>query len=140
MNTFRLKIIASDRVFYTGLCEKLTIPAPDGEKGVLPNHENMIIAVQVGVARLKLPDQDDWVDVAVGNGFAEIVNNRVVLIVDTAERPAEIDARRAREAQERAEEQLRQKQSIQEYYITKASLARAMNRLKVEKSGKRWNL
>ena len=31
---------------------------------------------------------------------------------------------------ERAEEQLRQKQSMQEYYMTQASLARAMNRLR----------
>ena len=47
--------------------------------------------------------------VAVGTGFAEIVNNRVTLLVDTAERPEEIDIRRAEEAKERAEEQLRQK-------------------------------
>ena len=41
--------------------------------------------------------------------------------------------RRAEEAKERAQEQLRQKQSIQEYYRSKASLARAMSRLKVGK-------
>ena len=41
--------------------------------------------------------------------------------------------RRAKEALERAQERLRQKQSIQEYYHTKASLARAMNRLKVSR-------
>ena len=45
MDTFGLKIIASDRVFYEGRCRKLVIPAPDGEKGILPNHENMVIAV-----------------------------------------------------------------------------------------------
>ena len=66
-------------------------------------------------------------------------NNRVTILVDTAERPEEINVRRAEEAKERAEEQLRQKQSLQEYYRTQASLARAMNRLKVSQ-GKRWNL
>lgn len=140
MNTFGLKVIASDRVFYDGRCEKLIIPAPDGGKEILANHESMVIAISVGDARMKLPDKPDWVDVAVGAGFAEVVNNRVILLVDTAERPSEIDARRAQEAKERAEEQLRQKQSIQEYYRTQASLARAMNRLKVESSGKRWNI
>ena len=39
------------------------------------------------------------------------------------------------QAKERAEEQLRQKQSIQEYYHSRASLARAMTRLKAT-SGK----
>ena len=74
-----------------------------------------------------------------GRRLAEIVNNRVTLIVDTAERPEDIDVRRAREQRERAEEQLRQKQSTQEYYHTQASLARAMNRLRLAQD-KKWNL
>ena len=138
MDTFRLKIIASDRVFYEGRCRKLTLPAPDGEMGILANHENMVIAVTVGDARMEI-EEGNWVDVAVGAGFAEVVNNRVTVLVDTAERPEEIDVRRAEEAKERAEEQMRQKQSIQEYYRTQASLARAMNRLKVSQ-GQKWNL
>ena len=42
MDTFGLKIIASDRVFYEGRCRKLVIPAPDGEKGILPKLCNKI--------------------------------------------------------------------------------------------------
>lgn len=137
MDTFGLKIISSDRLFYEGRCRKMIIPAPDGELGILPNHENMVIAVNVGDARMEI-EEGVWTDVAVGAGFAEVVNNRVTILVDTAERPDEIDVRRAEEAKERAEEQLRQKQSIQEYYRTQASLARAMNRLKVSRG--KWNL
>ena len=138
MDTFGLKIIASDRVFYIGRCRKLILPAPDGKMGILPDHENMVIAISVGDARMEI-EEGSWVDIAVGAGFAEVVNNRVTILVDTAERPEEIDVRRAEEAKERAEEQLRQKQSLQEYYRTQASLARAMNRLK-QSQGKRWNL
>ena len=138
MDTFGLKIIASDRVFYIGRCRKLILPAPDGKLGILPDHENMVIAISVGDARMEI-EEGSWVDIAVGAGFAEVVNNCVTILVDTAERPEEIDVRRAEEAKERAEEQLRQKQSLQEYYRTQASLARAMNRLKVSQ-GKRWNL
>lgn len=127
MDTFGLKIIASDRVFYIGRCRKLILPAPDGKMGILPDHENMVIAISVGDARMEI-EEGSWVDIAVGAGFAEVVNNRVTILVDTAERPEEIDVRRAEEAKERAEEQLRQKQSLQEYYRTQASLARAMNR------------
>ena len=68
-------------------------------------------------------------------GFVETINNRVTVLVETAERPEEIDKVRAEEAKERAQEQLRQKQSIQEYYHSRASLARAMTRLKAT-SGK----
>ena len=139
MDTFGLKIIASDKVFYEGRCRKLIIPAPDGEKGILPNHENMVIAIAVGTAKVQLAGEDEWKDLAVGKGFAEIVNNRVTLLVDTAERPEDIDVRRAQEQQERAEEQMRQKQSTQEYYHTQASLARAMTRLRVAQD-KKWNI
>lgn len=138
MDTFGLKIIASDKVFYEGRCRNLVIPAPDGEKGILPNHENMVIAITVGIARMEI-EEGKWQEVAVGTGFVEIVNNRVTLLVDTAERPEDIDVRRAEEQRERAEEQMRQKQSIQEYYHTQASLARAMNRLKLAQD-KKWNL
>ena len=138
MDTFGLKIIASDKVFYEGRCRNLVIPAPDGEVGLLPHHENMVIAIEVGIARMQV-EEGEWSEIAVGTGFAEIVNNRVTLLVDTAERPEDIDVRRAQEQKERAEEQMRQKRSIQQYYHTQASLARAMNRLRLAQD-KKWNL
>ena len=131
MSTFSLKIISTDKVFYDGKCEYLVIPTIDGEKGILAHHENMVIAVEK-------PD-GEWVTAVVSKGFAEIVNNRASVLVNTAERPEDIDVKRAEEAKERAEEQLRQKQSIQQYYHTQASLARAMNRLRVSQD-KKWNL
>ena len=138
MDTFGLKIIASDKVFYEGRCRNLVIPSPDGEVGLLPHHENMVIAIEVGIARMQV-EEGEWSEIAVGTGFAEIVNNRVTLLVDTAERPEDIDVRRAQEQKERAQEQMRQKRSIQQYYHTQASLARAMNRLRLAQD-KKWNL
>lgn len=138
MDTFGLKIIASDKVFYEGRCRNLIIPAPDGEVGLLPHHENMVIAIEVGIARMEV-EAGKWNEIAVGTGFAEIVNNRVTLLVDTAEKPEDIDVRRAQEQKERAEEQMRQKRSIQQYYHTQASLARAMNRLRLAQD-KKWHL
>ena len=131
MKTFWLKVIASDRVAYNGRCQKVIVPAADGgQMGILADHENMVIAIEVGEAKMQLED-GTWETLAVGTGFLEVVNNRVTMLVQTAEKPEEIDARRAEERREVMEEKLRQKQSIQEYYHTKASLARAMNRLKV---------
>ncbi len=114
------------------------MPAPDGQKGVLPHHENMVIAVDPGELHFKKPD-GEWVTAAVSMGFAEIMNNRVSVLVNTAERPEDIDVKRAEEAKERAEERLRQKQSIQEYHLSQASLARAMARLKASQD-RHWNI
>ena len=134
MNTFSLEIIASDKVFYDGRCGFVIVPALDGEKAIMAHHENMVIATKVGEVRFKADENEEWRRAVVGTGFVHIANNRVTMLVDTAERPEDIDAVRARQAYERAQEQLRQKQSIQEYYVSKASLARAMVRLK--ESGK----
>ena len=78
--------------------------------------------------------EGNWQTVAVSSGFVEMINNRAKLFCLTVERPEEIDTRRAEEARDRAEEQLRQKQSIQEYYLSQASMARAMTRLKASRN------
>ena len=64
-----------------------------------------------------------WEPAAVGAGFVEIKPDYVILLVGFAEHPEEIDRKRAEAARERAEERLRQKQSIHEYYHSKAALA-----------------
>ena len=129
MSTYSLKLIASDKIFYEGRVELLVIPAQDGEKAILGHHENMAIAVTVGLLKIRTASGKE-INAVVGNGFAQIMNNRVTVIVDTAERPEDIDAKRAEEALERASERLRQNQSYQEYYHSQAALSRAMTRLK----------
>ena len=121
MNTFLLNVTACDRVFFEGYCRQVILPLEDGE--------NMVFAVNVGELRIQT-DDGAWITGVVGSGFAQVINNRVSVLVDTAEHPDEIDVRRAKEAKERAKEQLRQEQSIREYHMSKASLARAMSRLR----------
>lgn len=130
MNTFSLKIIASNKVFYSGKCGIIIVPALDGELAIMAHHEDMVIATKVGTVRFREDDDCEWQECIVGIGFVHIANNRVTMLVDTAERPEDIDVVRAEEALERAKEQLRQKQSIEEYHVSQASLARAMIRLK----------
>ena len=67
--------------------------------------------------------------------FLDYAENGVYLWKENsrvAELPEEIDKRRAEEAKFRAEEELRQKRSIREYYQSKANLSRAMERIKVK--------
>lgn len=134
MSEFYLRVVASDRIFYKGMCEIVIVPGLDGEWAFMAHHDNMVVALQPGLMRFKRVD-GTWETVVVGNGFAQSANNRVTVLVDTAEHPDEIDEVRAREALARAQEALRQKQSIQEYRITQASLARAMSRLKGRNDG-----
>ena len=129
MSTFSLKVIASDKIFFDGRAEVLIIPEIDGEKAILAHHEDMVIAIKIGDMKFRLED-NTWVTAVIGQGFAQVINNRVSVLVDTAERPEDIDAARAKDALERAKEQLRQKQSLQDFHLSQASMARAMSRLK----------
>lgn len=130
MKTYSLKIIASDKVFFEGRVKYLVLPNTEGDCAVMAHHENMVMAVTIG--ELWFRNNDNSVThVVVSDGVAQIVNNRVLVIVDSAERPEDIDVVRARQALERANERLRQKQSIQEFHQTSSSLARAMTRLKI---------
>ena len=130
MTTFWLKVIASDHVFYNGNCEALVVPAHDGEVGILPHREAMLRAIHEGELKFRIPGEQEYHHAVVGLGIVQVANNRVTVVVDTAERPEDIDEVRAKQALERAKEQLRQKQSIREYYMSKASMARALSRLK----------
>lgn len=132
MNTFKLKIVASNRVFFDGEAQSLVVPvAEEGLCGFLAYHENTVAPIEFG--EMKLTDADGKVTEAfVGSGFLEFFDNSANLVCISVELPEEIDKRRAEEAAERAQEELRQKQSLTEYYQTQANLSRAMERLKVK--------
>ena len=130
--TFGLEIYASNKLAYAGRAQKLIIPAVDGEQGFLAHHANVVAAIIPGEMRFEDADGNEYV-FAVSSGFVEMINNRAKLFCLTVERPEEIDIRRAEEARDRAEEQLRQQQSIVEYHRSQAALARAMTRLRVTK-------
>ena len=95
MNTFYLRVISSNKIFFEGRVEKIILPLEDGEKAVLAHHENMVIATSIGEIRITTSKGEQVVGV-VGEGFVQIVNNRVVLIVDSAEKPEDIDRVRAK--------------------------------------------
>ncbi|MBO5552485.1 MAG: ATP synthase F1 subunit epsilon [Lachnospiraceae bacterium] len=134
MKTFATQIISSDGMFYFGRLKALVIPAVDGEMGVLPGHEEMIIALKEGILRYQ-DGKEKWHRASIGRGTIQFANNRCTIVVDTAEKPEEIDVKRAMEAKKRAEEKLQHSLSEREYRLMRASLARALTRLKlVEKN------
>ena len=130
MSKFYLKVISSNRIFYEGFCTCLIIPSVDGEKAIMAHHEEVIVAVDNGEMRMQKEEGGEWSYAVLGKGFCMVANNRVTVLADTVERPEEVDVNRAKEALERAQERLRQKQSIQEYHMTQAAMARALTRLK----------
>ena len=134
MNRFHLRILAADEMFFEGACENLVVPCADGSFGVQAQHANMISAIAPGELHYRPaegPDAGKDKIAAVSAGLIKVERGDVLVLVDTAERPEEIDANRARRAAAQAKEELLQKRSIQEYRVAQYNLARAMSRLRV---------
>ncbi len=130
MNTFNLHILASNHTLYEGECESLVFPTTDGMMGIQAGHIDMIAAIVTGEITYLLPGGEEQT-AAVSDGMIKVENNDVVILVDSAERPEDIDILKAQQEAEDAKEQLLQKRSSQEYYQAEATLSRAMNQLRV---------
>mgnify|MGYP001124859594 FL=1 len=135
MNKFMLNITASSGEFYQGSCESMVLPVKDGVYGVQAGHSPVLVAIHMGM--LKFTVDGEIREILVGDGIAEVTPTFVLLLVDSAERPEDIDKNRAETARIRAEERLQHKQSMHEYYQTKIALDRAMQRLQTASKYKR---
>ncbi len=132
MSSYTVHILAAARPFYDGPCEYLSVPALLGQYAVMAHHSNEIIAIRPGPMHFRVPggeNQYAWVS----SGMMKIEDNDVLILVDTIERPEEIDENRARLEEARAREELLQKKSIQEYYAAQSRLARAVSQLRVKR-------
>ena len=135
MNSFILNITASSGEFYQGSWESMVLPVKDGVYGVQAGHSPVLVAIHMGM--LKFTVDGETREILVGDGIAEVTPTFVLLLVDSAERPEDIDKNRAEAARIRAEERLQHKQSMHEYYQTKIALDRAMQRLQTAAKYKR---
>lgn len=133
MNTFKLRVLAAEKPFYEGDCISLVIPTINGQYGILAMHYNMTSAIVPGVLKITTPDNEE-IFAAVSEGIVKVEDNEVLLLVDTAERPEEIDQNRARRSEEMAKEAILQKKSIQDYNAAQAKMARAISRLRLKRS------
>jgi len=133
MDTFRLEILASDHMVFDGEAQSVSLPTTEGSVGVLAHHSNVIMAVVPGVVRYQ-PAGDSSIDVIVSDGLLKVENGEVLVLVDTAESPEEIDVARARRAEEKAREDMKRAHSNRDMALASAELSRAMSRLKASKN------
>ena len=129
---YQIDIITPERQFFSGEIESMVMDTPDGKRGIMAGHAPMVMSVAIGQIELKIDGQ--WKTAFSSEGFVEVTPHGVTLMAQTVEWPEEIDARRAAEAEKRAQERLRQKQSLNEYHSTMSSLARAMARLRIKRN------
>ena len=131
MSTFHVYILAADQLFLDSPCESVIVPTLQGQYGILPHHSNMIAAVVPGMLTYRFEGQEPKI-AAVSAGLIKVENNEVLILVDSAERPEDIDMNRAKRAADEAKETMLQKKSFLEYHMAQMDLARALGRLRVK--------
>lgn len=132
--TFHVSILTPEHAFYQGQAEMLNVQAMDGRTCILPEHAPTVISLAEGELVLRDQEgQEKWA--AASDGFMTVTQDDVVVMLQSAEWPEDIDRVRAERAQRKAKEALLQKQDRQSYLMNQAMLLRAMTRLRV--SGRR---
>ena len=128
-DTFQLEIVTPEKMVVNEAAEDAQIPGLNGYLGILPGHAPLISELGVGVITYRAGGVTK--NLAVAWGFAEVLQDKVTILAETAERPEEIDVARAQQAKERAEQLLKSNDPELDYDGAQDDLRRAETRLKV---------
>lgn len=121
----RVDVVSPERVLFTGEAKQVITRTIDGgEVAFLPGHAAFLGALVENHTRVYLAD-GSIKNLAVHLGFVEVGADHVTILSDAAELEEDIDVARARDAKERAEEQLRKEHSAE----VESDLRRAHARL-----------
>jgi len=131
----QLEVVTPERAVLDLPVDEVVLPGQEGYLGVCPGHTPLLVALGVGELSYRVGGATRYL--ASTSGFAEVLPDRVSVLIQTAETAEEIDRSRAEASRDRAEKLLAQMRdaSDEEFRKAEARLARAVCRISV--SGKR---
>lgn len=126
----RLELVTPYKKTLSAEVDEVTAPGALGEFGILPGHTPLLTTLQIG--ELSYRKGGESFHLAVNWGYVEVEEDKVTVLVETAEPADEIDLGRARAALGRAEEALKKlSPEDKDFLIMQAALARALIRIQV---------
>ena len=128
-DSFQLEIVTPEKMVVKVVAEEVQIPGKDGYLGILPGHAPLITELAVGEISYRKGGQTHYLSVAWG--FAEVLPDKVTILAETAERPEEIDVKRAQESKLKAEAALKTGKTEADFTHAEDALKRAETRLEV---------
>jgi len=131
MNTIRLEIVTPDATVYSDDVEMVTLPAVQGQMGVLPQHVRLMTQLVPGELIVVKGGHEEYM--AVGEGLVEVTNERLSIVTNMAIPVEGIDEAAAEEARQRAAARLREKLSAEEVASVNAALTRSLAQLNVKR-------
>jgi F-type H+-transporting ATPase subunit epsilon len=134
-NAIQLEIVTPGGVVVRESVDEVEAPGVEGHFGVLPGHRPFMSQLRAGELRYRTGKENHFV--AVHWGFAEVLPNKVTVLVETAERAEDIDLARAETAKHRAEERLKQFGTAYDVESARAAVERAEARLEAAKQAQK---
>jgi len=124
-----VEIRSPDGPIWSGRAQSLQVPESLGLMGILPRHAPLVATLEAGLTTIHA-EGGGLVRLITGDGFLEIANDRVLMLVDFGEDPAKVNVERARSARERAVARLRTPAENVDLARAEAALRRALVRLR----------
>jgi F-type H+-transporting ATPase subunit epsilon len=121
-----LEIITPEQTVVKETVDMVEAKGANGEFGILPGHTQFLTTLEIGEIRYMKDGATTYLSAS--GGFSEVVEDKVVMLLDTAEFAGDIDIERARKALERAEAS---SFDHTEYLIYEMALHRAIARISV---------
>jgi F-type H+-transporting ATPase subunit epsilon len=127
----QLVVVTPERQLLRETVAEVEIPGREGQLGVLPGHAPLITELGIGVLAYRMTPSSQPVILAVIQGFAEVLPDRVTVLAETAERAEEINLARAEAAKARAEQRLASNDTNIDWDRAVIALERALIRIQV---------
>ena len=132
MAKLQLEIVTPEAKVFSEEVDMVVLPGAEGELGVLPLHVPLMTRLLPGEVRITQGQKQ--VELVVGNGFIEVLPNRVSILTDMALADSEVDEQAAEEAIKRAQTTLQDKKlSSDEVAETESALARSLAQLRFKR-------
>lgn len=131
----QLEIITPLKSVLKEQVDEIIIPTELGEIAILPNHVPLLAKIKPGEMIIKKNQKPIFF--AITGGFLEVQNNNITILADYAVRAENIEVARAKEAEERAKNVMKQKTSGRDFVIAEADLRRALLELHVARRHKK---
>nr|YP_009407426.1 ATP synthase CF1 epsilon subunit [Dionaea muscipula]ASA46393.1 ATP synthase CF1 epsilon subunit [Dionaea muscipula]QBC71754.1 ATP synthase CF1 epsilon subunit [Dionaea muscipula] len=122
-----LCVLTPNRIVWDSEVQEIILSTNSGQIGVLVNHAPLATAVDIGILRIRLNDQ--WLTMALMDGFARIGNNEITILVTDAERGSYIDPQEAQQMLEIAEANLKKAEGKRQTIEANLALRRAKTRV-----------
>lgn len=130
MANFKLEIITPIGKKFSQEIEFVKVRTTEGDMGILPNHAPFVAALQPEEISIKVTKGNE-IKYYISNGFIEINNNNVTIIVDEALLPEEIDIEMAKKEVQLAQEKLKKVNEDKQIMLVQKTLQDALMKVKI---------